>query len=264
LSWKLAVHGVPPTGTAQVTSAGGSTNRYPNGSRPVFARITGHRDGNATACPGNGLYAQLPRLRTMVDPGPQRAPTSTSAERVRRNISFGTKAGLRVKLATGLAPLPGREVEVQVLGRAGWRTSHRLRTDAAGSAATRLRLSINRRLRARFPGEAGLLGSSSAALKVGVRPVVTASVGGTTFARGRVPITGSVRPRKRTAILTLKRRTSSGRLVKVSRRTVALRRGALRARLRITRPGAYRLRLSVRRDKRNLSARSPVVEFRVS
>jgi hypothetical protein len=201
----------------------------------------------------------------MVDPGPPRAPTSTSAERERRNISFGTKAGLRVRLATGLAPLPGREVEVQVLGRLGWRTSHRLRTDAAGSATTRMRLSINRSLRARFPGEAGLLGSNSAALTVGVRPVVAASVGGTSFARrARVPVTGTVRPRKSSAILTLKRRTSSGRLVKVSRRSVALRAGALRTRLRITRPGAYRLRLSVLRDARNLSARSQVVEFRVT
>jgi N-acetylmuramoyl-L-alanine amidase len=263
LSWKLAVHGVPPTGTVQVPSAGGSTNRYPAGARPVFARITGHRDGNATACPGNGLYAQLPRLRTMVDPGSPRAATTTSAERERRNITFGAKAGVRVRLAAGLAPLPGREVEVQVLGRLGWRTNHRLRTDAAGSAATRMRLSVNRSLRARFPGEAGLLGSSSAALTVGVRPLVTAAVPGTSFARGRVPVTGSVRPRKKTAILMVKRRTSSGRLVKVSRRSVALRAGALRTTLRLTRPGTYRLRLSVLRDPRNLSARSPVVEFQV-
>ena len=267
LSWKLAVHGVPPTGTVQVTSGGGATNRYPAGSRPTFERISGHRDGDATACPGDGLYAQLPRLRAMVSPGPPRAATTTSAATERRNITYGGKAAVSVKLATAAAPLPGRRVDVQILGELGWRTNHSLRTDASGNAQTRMRLTLNRSVRALYGGDPGLLPSSSSVLHLGVRPVVSAQIGaggGQSFARGRrMLVTGQVQPRKQTAILTLKRRTARGRLVRVSRRTVRLRRGRLLTYLRIRRPAAYRLRLSVLRDRRNLSARSQVAEFRV-
>ena len=267
LSWKLAVHGVPPNGKVEVISQGGTTNRYPSGSRPLFNRISGHRDGNGTACPGNGLYAQLPQLRAMVDPGPPRASTQTIASRQRRNIPYGSKAGLRLSLGVGgvppgtpVAPLGGKRVDVQILGRLGWSTNHSVKTDAAGKAETQMRLSLNRRLRARFRGEPGLLSSSSAILQVGVRPLLTVAA----RAEGkRVRVTGTVRPKKVTAILTLKRRTSAGRLVRVSRKTVKLRGGDLLTSLRVVRPALYRLRLSVLSDTRNLSARSDVAEFRV-
>jgi len=265
LGWKLAVHGVPPTGRVAVVSGGGSTNRFPAGSRPVFERIAGHRDADATACPGDGLYAQLPQLRAMVEPGPPRASTRTTAERERRNITYGGKAGLRVSLGVSppdgaVSPLGGRRIDVQVLGRLGWRTNHSVKTDSAGKAATKVRLSLNRRLRARFEGEPGLLPSSSTSLAVGVRPVISASA---SVAGKRVRVKGTMRPRKQRAIITVKRRTPGGSLVRVLRRSVKLRRGKLSTSLRITRPAAYRLRLSTRADSRNRSARSRVVEFRV-
>jgi hypothetical protein len=267
LSWKLAVHGIPPIGKVEVLSQGGSTNRFPSGSRPVFNRISGHRDANATACPGDGLYGQLPQLRAMVDSGPPRASTQTIASRQRRNITYGSKAVLRVSLGAGgvppgtrVSPLGGKGVDVQMLGRYGWSTLHSVTTDATGKAETRLRLSLTRRLRARYRGEPGLLPSSSAVLQVGVRPLVTVAAKAT---GKRVRVTGTVRPKKATAILTLKRRTAGGRLVRVSRRTVKLRKGDLLTNLRLTRPAAYRLRLSVATDTRNLSARSKVAEFRV-
>jgi hypothetical protein len=267
LSWKLAVHGIPPVGKVSVVSQGGSTARFPAGSHPVFNRISGHRDGNTTACPGNGLYAQLPQLRTMVDPGAPRAATRTIASRQRRNITYGSKARLRISLGVGgvppgtpVSPLAGKRVDIQVLGRFGWSTNHTVTTDTTGKAETQMRLSLTRRLRARYRGEPGLLGSSSATLQVGVRPRVTvgAEVTGT-----RVRVTGAVRPRKTAAILSLKRRTPGGRLLPVSRRTVKLRRGKLLTNLRLTRPAQYRLRLSVKADSRNLSARSDVDEFRI-
>jgi hypothetical protein len=267
LSWKLAVHGVPPTGKVEVLSQGGSTNRFGAGSRPVFNRISGHRDGNATACPGDGLYAQLPQLRTMVDPGAPRAATQTVASRQRRNITYGSKALLRVSLGAGgvppgtpVSPLGGRRVDIQVLGRYGWSTNHTVTTDGAGKAETNMRLSLTRRLRARYRGEPGLLPSSSAILQVGVRPVVTI---GAQAEGKRVRLTGTVRPKKATAILTLKRRTPGGRLIRVSRRTVKLRRGNLLTNVRLPRPALYRARLSVPTDSRNLSARSEVTEFRI-
>jgi len=165
-----------------------------------------------------------------------------------------------VQAGTPVSPLGERRIDVQVLGRLGWRTNHSVKTDAFGKAETRMRLSLNRRVRARFQGEPGLLPSSSASLQVGVRPVVTAAA---SVAGKRVRVTGTVRPKKAAAILTLKRRTSGGRLVRVSRRIVKLRGGNLLANLRVTRPATYRLRLSVASDTRNLSARSDVVAFRV-
>ncbi len=67
ISWKLDVHGTPRGGKATLVSAGGGTNRYRAGTRVQFNRISGHRNGNHTECPGDGLYAQLPRLRRAVE-----------------------------------------------------------------------------------------------------------------------------------------------------------------------------------------------------
>ena len=67
ISWKLDNHDVPRGGTTVLTSAGGGTNRYRAGTRVRFNRISGHRDGNNTACPGSALYGQLPRLRRGVE-----------------------------------------------------------------------------------------------------------------------------------------------------------------------------------------------------
>ena len=65
--WKLPLHGQPTEGTATLTSAGGSGNRYPAGTLVKFNRISGHRDAFNTTCPGDALYAQLPTLRRMVE-----------------------------------------------------------------------------------------------------------------------------------------------------------------------------------------------------
>jgi N-acetylmuramoyl-L-alanine amidase-like protein len=259
LGWKLGLHGVPAHGRVALVSGGGSLNRYPAGSRPMFERISGHRDADATACPGDGLYDQLSRLRATVAPGPPRATTATAAQAARPNVPYGQKAVLNLGLTASGAPLGGKRLTVQLLGRLGWRNQYSVSTDAQGRAETRLRVSTNRTLRARYGGEAGLLPSSSAPVKVGVRPRVSLALA----APDPVRLSGAIRPRKSQAILTLKRRTATGRLVRVSRRGVRLRKGRLRIALRLRRPALYRARLSVRRDARNLAARSSVVTFRV-
>jgi peptidoglycan hydrolase-like protein with peptidoglycan-binding domain len=50
LAWKLSLTGIPATGTVVA-----------NGK--AFQRISGHRDGFPTACPGRYLYAKLPEIR---------------------------------------------------------------------------------------------------------------------------------------------------------------------------------------------------------
>jgi hypothetical protein len=264
LGWKLGLHGVPAQGRVSLLSGGGATNRYPSGARATFERIAGHRDANATACPGDGLYGQLGQLRAMVNPGPPRAATATSATAARRNVVYGQKAVLRLGLMAAGTPLGQRRVGVQVLGRLGWRTQHSVSTDGTGRAETRLRIASNRTVRARYGGETGLLPSTSAPVAFGVRPQVTVALSASTVSPGApVRVTGAVAPRKAGAVLTVKRQTSSGRLALVSRRTVRLRSGRLRTSLRLRRPALYRVRLSTRRDVRTLSARSPALALRV-
>lgn len=63
LAWKLPVHGHDAEGTTRLVSAGGGTARYPAGTGFRAVRIIGHRVTNSTECPGEALYAQLPKLR---------------------------------------------------------------------------------------------------------------------------------------------------------------------------------------------------------
>ncbi|HTC61020.1 MAG TPA: N-acetylmuramoyl-L-alanine amidase [Solirubrobacteraceae bacterium] len=78
LAWKLSLHGVPAQGrvTVKVNPAGASYSRFPANARVSLPCIAGHRDGDATECPGNVLYGELPAIRTGVRklaPNPTRA-----------------------------------------------------------------------------------------------------------------------------------------------------------------------------------------------
>ncbi len=66
LAWKLGLHGIDPSTSATMTSAGGSLSRYPAGTVITVPRVLGHRDLGNTACPGDRLYAQLKSIRKLV------------------------------------------------------------------------------------------------------------------------------------------------------------------------------------------------------
>ncbi|MFJ8081789.1 peptidoglycan recognition protein [Streptomyces sp. NPDC096205] len=67
-AWKLSLYGADPAGTADLNAGASQTNYFGKsfvaGTRYPFNRISGHRDGYNSECPGNGLYAQLPKIRT--------------------------------------------------------------------------------------------------------------------------------------------------------------------------------------------------------
>ncbi|MFG2555616.1 peptidoglycan recognition protein [Streptomyces sp. NPDC048581] len=67
-AWKLGQYGADPAGTVQLTAGASQKNyfgtSYTAGTKYTFNRISGHRDGYNTQCPGNSLYAQLPTIRT--------------------------------------------------------------------------------------------------------------------------------------------------------------------------------------------------------
>ena len=62
LGWKLPHHGVDPAGTSQMTSGG--SDKWPKDSVVTLNNVAGHRDAQATACPGQLLYDKLPQIRT--------------------------------------------------------------------------------------------------------------------------------------------------------------------------------------------------------
>jgi uncharacterized protein with LGFP repeats len=103
ITWKLEVHHTPLGGRVTLTSAGGSTNRYPEGRRVTFDRISGHRDGNLTDCPGDALYGQLPRLRRAVesdsDTTPPAPPQNLTARSGPARVSLGWSANHESDLA---------------------------------------------------------------------------------------------------------------------------------------------------------------------
>jgi hypothetical protein len=144
VAWKLALHAVPPEGQVTVTSAGGSTNRYPSGRAVAFERISGHRDANATSCPGSALFAQIPALRAAVarrtPAAPPAAPgaltLTVAATRVRYPKAARVSGTLR--FGDGSAPT-GAPLELQFRARdGGWQPLAVARADAAGHYATPL------------------------------------------------------------------------------------------------------------------------------
>jgi hypothetical protein len=62
-AYKLGKYGFDPSTTAQLTE-GVSDGKFPLNTVVTFNRISGHRDGVATECPGNTLYAQLADVRS--------------------------------------------------------------------------------------------------------------------------------------------------------------------------------------------------------
>jgi N-acetylmuramoyl-L-alanine amidase-like protein len=57
-AWKLGLTGVGPTGKVELT-------QEPSQLKKTFKKISGHRDGVATECPGERLYAKLGTIRTL-------------------------------------------------------------------------------------------------------------------------------------------------------------------------------------------------------
>ncbi|MEU6500773.1 peptidoglycan recognition protein [Streptomyces californicus] len=68
-AWKLGQYKADPAGTVQLTAGANGNNmdhkKFVAGNQYAFQRISGHRDGFATECPGLSLYQQLPAIRTL-------------------------------------------------------------------------------------------------------------------------------------------------------------------------------------------------------
>jgi hypothetical protein len=168
LAWKLPLHGVPVTGQVPEVSGGGSQNRFAYGTPVTFERISGHRDGGKTECPGEMLYAQLPHLRELTAarapaPGTFAPPTPvestapaavTLTARATRRVLAGRATVLRGRVSPHKPRLTA-QLAVQDAGKR-WHQVRRVAVRArAGAfrASIRLRRPALYRLRVTVPAD---------------------------------------------------------------------------------------------------------------
>jgi uncharacterized protein with LGFP repeats len=191
MAWKLRLHGVSPSGTTTLTSAGGGTSRYARGAVVSFRTISGHRDGNSTACPGARLYELLPAIRNRAAglaggaaPAPAPAPTTgATTYTVRAGDTLhriATAHGVTVDQLRAANNLTGDYIAVgQVLNIPG-----------KGSASTPAPLGAIAQHHLRHGGNGGFLGAPTS----GELPTRDGVGRFTTFQRGAIywhPTTGA-------------------------------------------------------------------------
>ena len=186
IRWKLPLHGQPTGGTVVLTSAGGASNRWSAGTRVALNRISGHRDGNNTACPGNALYAQLPALRSMVgnvQPSPEAgARTSLVAAPASSVAVVPRPAKMTGTLIAGTgAPVSGAAVEIERRVNGLWKPVTVATTNSVGAFSASVSATKRQVLRAHFAGDGTLKSSASKASVVLARPklALTAPLGTT-------------------------------------------------------------------------------------
>lgn len=257
IRWKLPLHGYPTSGTAVMTSAGGGTNRYPSGATVRVPRVLGHRDTNATECPGTALYDQLGDLRSLVGGvTPQGTATSVAAQLnvSRATIDYGASATLSGRLTTrDGAAVGGQPVTVQAKVDGRWTTSSTPTTGGDGSFAATVKPKVTRALRVRFAGAGELRSSVTPALTLAVRPVLKLRRPPRRgAARTRVKLSGTVKPRKARVYQVLQR-ARRGRYRTVGTKALRTdRRGAFSGYFVPEQAGVYRFYVATKADVSNV------------
>jgi hypothetical protein len=276
IRWKLPLEGAETSGTVQVTSAGGSTNRFPAGTSTTLDRISGHRDGNNTECPGDGLYSQLPELRRLVgdvQPAPAggASPASPASTRLTAAASPATvkvpaATEVRGRLATkDGSPVGGEPVAIEQLRGKSWRPAAEATTDASGDFSAPVAPSANATLRAVFAGASAYRHSTSSRTSVKVRPDMTLKAPAAMLTTGaRIRLRGGIRPAKSLVAIVVERR-AGGRYRRVSLTPVRpAARGRYGLTLRLRRSGRYRAYARFAGDASNVATRSPRAYFRLA
>jgi hypothetical protein len=235
LAWKLSLHGLPALGRTSVIVDPHDAfyTRYAPGAHVSLPRISGHRDGDLTDCPGNALYASLPALRSQVS-----ALAGTPAELTALPASALISAGSSVELSGILQllsgqPLAGQPLQLQLMGPNGppASTVATLSTGADGTWTQSMNFAENTLVRALYPGTPAAVADWA---RISVAPVILLSVESTS----PLVLTGTVTPAKRHVTLELYRGTvPRGR--PVSRRRTTAGAGTFRGTLRVPGPGNY-------------------------
>jgi N-acetylmuramoyl-L-alanine amidase len=252
ISWKLSVHGVPTTGEVTVVSAGGNTNRYPAGTPVTFQRISGHRDGNNTACPGNVLYSQLDQLRTAAAQfaGPTLGISIYAPKQVRGVAPTEVSGSLRFPdgsspdaVTLGIEYLPAT-------AGAAWRNVATAVATFDGSWRATVELRGSGSLRAVFAGDSARAPLASPPRKITVLARLNLSLNRNRLRLGnRVRARGTADPATHVRLMLDVR--SRRRWVRSRTRLVRVRRGAYNAYMRPRGRGKYRVTVQVGGIKRH-------------
>jgi hypothetical protein len=240
IGWKLSLHGVPVQGQVTLESGGGESNRYPAGALIAFERVSGHRDGCETSCPGEQLYAQLPELRASA----ARFSHPVSAITVKAASQKGAKptsvSGV-LRFADGSSPAGAAlGVEYMAAGSAWtWVTTIACGTD--GQWATSVVLPASGQVRAVFGGDAARPRLESAPVAVKVVPSMSLTSdkrrakAGTAFS-----VSGTLGPSQPRVQCLLERQVGN-RWVTVQRKRINVRGGRFQTKVRPTKAGLYRV-----------------------
>ncbi len=270
LAWKLTLHGTPVEGQVTVLSRGGESNRYPAGTPVTFERISGHRDADATTCPGNALYAQLPELRGLAAaiapdlPNPAAVPPGVGVTLTTPDatLDYPQPAQLAGRVASPAgAPLPGATVAIQIASGGRFVTLSRVLTREDGTWSAELPTQYTRTLRAavRLP-DGGLATSRSVGIAVAPRIGIVAPK--RVVATRTFTVRGSIRPLRAGVTLVIARQGRDREFHTVARAPIRASAGAFRAKVRLRRPAIHRLRIESRSDSRNRAGRSRDVILR--
>ena len=247
IGWKMALHAVPIDGEVTVISAGGPSNRYPSGTPVTFNRISGHRDGNQTACPGDVLYDQLDQLRSAAAQfaGPLLGLGLYAAKEVRGVKPSDISGYLRFPDGS---PSDGAAIEVEYLrnGSTTWKPLAATTAAVDGTWSVTVELPSTGRVRAVFPGDATRLRLESPPRKVTVLARLNLELGRKRLRLGqRTRVRGTAKPATRVRLKLQYRRRR--RWVTRTKRLVRVRRDVYRTMVRPAWRGKWRVTTQVGR-----------------
>ncbi len=251
LAWKLSLHGTPVSGQVTVRSAGGATNRFASGVPVTFERISGHRDGNNTSCPGALLYKQLAAIRDRAaryaTPASASALTLTAAAGTLRHPATAELSGA-LRLADG-SSAQGLELAIEFREGATdpWAQIGTALCADDGSWQADVSLPRSGSVRASWTGDFARAAVVSAEARLSVLTRLTMRVGSRLMRAGRsVRVSGECgpvpKPRPRVTLVLERRRGT--RWVVVRTRRVAVRDGRYDRQVALPGPGLYRITVS--------------------
>jgi hypothetical protein len=240
LGWKLSLHAVPVQGQVTVTSAGGETNRFPSGTAVTLQRISGHRDGDATSCPGDVLYGQLADLRNRA------MRYAGVVARLTLHASATTLRGARPCVLSGVLHFPdagspaGAPVEILFGGSAAFVPIATTAAGPDGQWSATVTLPQSGTIRARFPGDTTRAPLQSSDVTVAVLPRLALGLSARRIRRHRrVAVSGVLTGTPATKLDVLLERKVGGRYWRERRKRIAVRNSRYLTRLRPRRAGLY-------------------------
>ncbi len=267
LAWKLSLHGVPTSGrvVVRVTPGGAGYTRFRPNTPVSLNRIAGHRDGDATDCPGNALERQLPALRRRASARAGRAAALTIASSAPQVVYPGP-----VMLAGRLAyldgtPIAGAPIELQTPPAGVEQTITTVITAADGTWDAALGLAQSMPLRALFRGDATHPASVSMRVQAAVAPAVTLQTAAAGTAPGQpLTLSGTIAPAKPQVTVVVLQRQPAGTLKPIQRVSVPVSNGQFSTAITFTSAGTYQLIAQVAADALNAAGASPPVTVTIS